>query len=61
MRLLYMNDAAIQVWKEMGKARKIIGAQVSLPHSALLALGIPFAGDGVFESRALPAAYMCNP
>src|ERR1700722_2780513 len=43
MRLLYMNGAAIQVWKEMGKAHKIIGALTRPPHTALLALGVPFS------------------
>ena len=43
VRLLYMNAAAIQVWKEMGKAHKIIGAQTRPPRSALLALGVPFS------------------
>jgi hypothetical protein len=44
MRLLYMNDPAIQVWKEMGKPHNIIGAQIRPPHSALLTLGVPFSG-----------------
>ena len=43
MRLLYMNAAAIRVWKEMGKAPKIIGAQVRPPRTALLTLGVPFS------------------
>ena len=42
-RLLYMNAAAIQVWNEMGKAPKIIGAQVRPPHTALLTFGVPFS------------------
>ena len=43
IRLLYMNATAIQIWEEMGKAPKIIGAQVRPPHRALLALGVPFS------------------
>ena len=43
IRLLYMNPAAIRVWEEMGKAPKIIGAQVRPPHAALLTLGVPFS------------------
>ena len=43
LRLLYMNAAAIQVWKEMGKAPKIIGAQVRPPHTAILTFGVPFS------------------
>jgi hypothetical protein len=41
-RLLYMNPAAIRVWEEMGKAPKIIGAQVRPPQTALLTFGVPF-------------------
>ncbi len=43
VRLLYMNAPAIQVWEEMGKAPKIIGAQFRPPRSALLTLGVPFS------------------
>jgi hypothetical protein len=43
VRLLYMNAVAIQVWEEMGKAPKIIGAQFRPPHTALLTFGVPFS------------------
>jgi hypothetical protein len=43
IRLLYMNVAAIRIWKEMGKAPRIIGAQVRPPRTALLTLGVPFS------------------
>ena len=43
LRLLYMNAAAIQVWKEMGQAPKIIGAQVRPPSTAILTFGVPFS------------------
>ena len=43
MRLLFMNAAAIRVWGEMGRAPKIIGAQVRPPHTALLTFGVPFS------------------
>ena len=43
IRLLYMNPVAIRVWKEMGKAPRIIGAQVRPPHAATLAFGVPFS------------------
>lgn len=43
VRLLYMNAAAIQVWQEMGKSPKIIGAQARPPHAALLTFGVPFS------------------
>jgi hypothetical protein len=43
LRLLYMNAAAIQVWKEMGKAPNVIGARNRPPHAALLTFGVPFS------------------
>jgi hypothetical protein len=43
LRLLYMNAVAIQVWEEMGKAPKVIGAQFRLPRAALLTFGVPFS------------------
>jgi hypothetical protein len=43
IRLLYMNAAAIRVWEQMGKAPKIIGAQVRPPHTSLLTFGVPFS------------------
>ena len=43
IRLLYMNGQAIQVWKEMGKAPKIIGSQVRPPRNARLTFGVPFS------------------
>ena len=43
MRLLYMNAAALQVWKEMGKVPKIVGALFRPPRTALLTFGVPFS------------------
>jgi len=43
VRLLYMNAAARQVWQEMGRSPKIIGAQVRPPRTALLTFGVPFS------------------
>jgi hypothetical protein len=43
IRLLYMNAAAIRIWEQMGKAPKIIGAQVRPPRTALLTFGVPFS------------------
>jgi hypothetical protein len=43
VRLLYMNAAALRIWEEMGKAPKIVGAQVRPPRSALLNFGVPFS------------------
>jgi hypothetical protein len=44
VRLLYMNAAAIRIWREMGKAPTIIGSQTRPPLAAILALGVPFSG-----------------
>jgi hypothetical protein len=43
LRLLYMNAVSIQVWEEMGKAPKIVGAQFRPPRAALLTFGVPFS------------------
>lgn len=43
IRLLYMNDVAIRVWREMGRTPKTVGALVRPPHTALLTFGVPFS------------------
>lgn len=43
IRLLYMNAQAIEIWKQMGKVPKIIGARSRPPRTALLTLGVPFS------------------
>ena len=43
IRLLYMNGAAVRVWREMCKAPKVIGSQARPPHTALLTLGVHFS------------------
>jgi len=43
VRLLYMNAAALHVWKAMGKRAKLIGAQHRPPQTAVLAFGVPFS------------------
>ncbi|HZW81523.1 MAG TPA: hypothetical protein VFF50_13695 [Candidatus Deferrimicrobiaceae bacterium] len=43
VRLLYMNAAALLIWKAMGKRPKLIGAQHRPPKTALLAFGVPFS------------------
>lgn len=43
IRLLYMNAAALRVWKTMGKQPNIVGAQQRPPHAALLTFGVPFS------------------
>lgn len=43
VRLLYMNAAALRVWKEMGKGPRVIGSMFRPPHAALLAFGVPFS------------------
>lgn len=42
-RLLYMNAAALRVWKIMGMHPRQIGSQHRPPHSAVLAFGRPFS------------------
>ena len=42
-RLLYMNTAALRVWKTMDMHPKQIGTQLRPPHSAVLAFGVPFS------------------
>ncbi len=43
MRLLYMNAPALEVWQQMGKVPKIVGARSRPPRTAMLALGVPFS------------------
>ena len=43
IRLLYMNAAALLIWKAMGKRPNLIGAQHRPPKTALLAFGVPFS------------------
>jgi hypothetical protein len=43
IRLLYMNAQALEIWKQMGKMPKIIGARTRPPRTALLTLGVPFS------------------
>jgi hypothetical protein len=41
-RLLYMNAAALRVWRTMGMHPRQIGTQYRPPDSAVLAFGVPF-------------------
>jgi len=43
VRLLYMNAAALLIWKAMGKEPKLIGFLHRPPKTALLAFGDPFS------------------
>ena len=43
VRLLYMNAAALRVWRAMGKRADIIHAQKRPPRTAQLAYGVPFS------------------
>lgn len=42
-RLLYMNAAAIRIWRQMGKTPTIVGSQARPPQAAILTLGVPFS------------------
>jgi hypothetical protein len=43
LRLLYMNETALQVWRAMGKQPRLVGAEYRPPHTALLTFGVPFS------------------
>ena len=43
VRLLYMNAAAVRIWKAMGRNPTMIGAQHRPPRTALLMYGVPFS------------------
>jgi hypothetical protein len=43
IRLLYMNEAALRIWKEMGKHPTVIGVQHRPSRSAELAFGMPYS------------------
>ena len=42
-RLLYMNPAALRLWREMGMAITILGEINRPPRTATLSFGMPFA------------------
>lgn len=43
VRLLYMNDVALRIWKAMGRQPNLIGAEHRPPRTALLTFGAPFS------------------
>jgi hypothetical protein len=43
VRLLYMNQTALSVWRAMGKSTRAIGSQKRPPRTALLAFGVHFS------------------
>lgn len=43
MRLLYMNDAALKVWKEMGMTPTEIGRRYRPTRTSELAFGVPYS------------------
>lgn len=43
IRLLYMNRAALLIWKAMGKCPNLIGARHRPRKTALLVFGVPFS------------------
>jgi hypothetical protein len=43
VRLLYMNAAALLIWRAMGRRPNLIGAQHRPPMTALLVFGVPFS------------------
>jgi hypothetical protein len=43
MRLLYMNEEALRVWKAMGRQATLTGAMHRPPRTAQLCFGVPFS------------------
>lgn len=43
LRLLFMNDTALRIWREMGQRPTLIGEQHRPPSKAVLAFGVPFS------------------
>lgn len=43
VRLLYMNAAALLIWRAMGRRPNLIGTQHRPPMTALLVFGVPFS------------------
>lgn len=43
VRLLYMNAAAVRIWKAMGRTPTVVGSQHRPPRTALLMYGVPFS------------------
>jgi len=43
LRLLYMNEPALSIWKKMGKSVRIIGHVKRPPATAALHFGVPFS------------------
>jgi hypothetical protein len=43
LRLLYMNETALNIWKKMGRKPTEIGTQHRPPATAVLAFGMPFS------------------
>lgn len=42
-RFLYMNDAALGMWRQMGMDPQVIGEMHRPPRSAALSFGMPFS------------------
>lgn len=43
LRLIYMNEVALRIWREMGRSPNVIGSQTRPPRGALLTFGVPFS------------------
>ena len=43
VRILYMNEAALTIWRAMGRTPTIIGARHRPPTDAMLTFGVPFS------------------
>ena len=43
LRLLYLNEPALALWREMGKTANTLGEIKRPPPDAILAFGVPFS------------------
>ncbi len=43
VRLLYMNAAALEIWREMGMHPTVVGAQARPSRTAELTFGVPYS------------------
>jgi hypothetical protein len=50
-RVLYMNDVALAIWREMGKNFDVRGTCFRPPRSATLLIGVPHSSDRADSNR----------
>jgi hypothetical protein len=60
VRLLYMNAAALRIWRAMGKQPKIIGALHRPPKEASLSYGVPFSEGKILKGTTHKSENSCS-